>query len=71
MAKFIANIKRRATETEDLAQVISGRELEGILEAVANNLPALRHIRNMRLLRQANQQLTNRANIKDVAELSP
>ena len=71
MAKFIANIKRRAAEAEDLAQVISGRELEGILEAVANNLPALRHIRNMRLLRQANQQLTNRANIKDVAELSP
>ena len=71
MAKFIANIKRRATEAEDPAQVISGRELEGISEAVAINLAALCHIRNIRLLRQANQQLTNRANIKDVAELSP
>ena len=71
MAKFIANIKRRATEAEDPAQVISGRELEGISEAVAINLPALCHIRNIRLLRQANQQLTNQANIKDVPELSP
>ena len=71
MAKFIANIKRRATEAEDPAQVISGRELEGISEAVAINLAALCHIRNIRLLRQANQQLTNQANIKNVLELSP
>ena len=56
----MANTKRRATEAQDPAQVILGRELEGISEAVAINLPALHDIRrNIRLLRQANQQLTN------------
>ena len=52
-----ANIKRRATETQELTQVILGRELEGISEVAAINLPALNHIRrNVRLQRQANQQ---------------
>ena len=52
-----AIIKRSATETQELTQVILGRELEGILEAAAINLPTLNHRRrNVRLQRQANQQ---------------
>ena len=58
IAKVRANIKRRATETQDPAQVILGIELGGISEAAAINLPALHHIRrNIRLQRQVNQQL--------------
>ena len=69
-AKVRANIKRRATETQDLAQVILGIELGGILEAAVINLPALHHIRrNIRLQRQANQQLPIPANREDVPEL--
>ena len=50
IAKLRANIKRRATETQGPAQVILGRELGGISEAAAINLPALHHIRrNIRL----------------------
>ena len=41
IAKVRANIKRRATETQDPAQVILGIELGGISEAAAINLPAL------------------------------
>ena len=69
-AKVRANIKRRVTETQDPAQVILGIELGGILEAAAVNLPALHHIRrNIRLQRQANQQLPSPANGEDVPEL--
>ena len=40
------------------------------MEAAAINLPALRHIRkNIRLQRQANQQLPIAANREDVPEL--
>ena len=70
ISKVRANIQRRATETQDPAQIILGRELGGISEAAAINLPALRHIRrNIRLQRQANQQLPIRANREDVPEL--
>ena len=70
IAKVRANIKRRATETQDPAQVILGIELGGILEAAAINLPARHHIRrNIRLQRQANQQLPIPANREDVPEL--
>ena len=70
MAKVSANIKRRATETQDPAQVILGIELGGISEAAAINLPALHHIRrNIRLQRQVNQQLPIPANREDVPEL--
>ena len=67
------SIKRNLKRPSDREyRVISEREPEGISEAVAINLPALHHIRrNIQLLRQANQQLTNRANIKDVPELPP
>ena len=41
IAKVRENIKRRATETQDPAQVILGIELGGISEAAAINLPAL------------------------------
>ena len=69
-AKVRANIKRRATETRDPAQVILGIELGGISEAAAINLPALHHIRrNIRLQRQVNQQLPIPANREDVPEL--
>ena len=69
IAKVRANIKRRATETQDPAQVILGIELGGISEAAAINLPALHHItRNIRLQRQVNQQLPILAN-RDVPEL--
>ena len=71
IAKVRANIKRRATETQDPAQVILGRELGGISEAAAINFPVLHHIRrNIRLQRQANQQLPSPANREDVPELS-
>ena len=70
IAKVRANIKRRATETQDPAQVILGIELGGISEAAAINLPALHHIRrNIRLQRQVNQQLPIPANREDVPEL--
>ena len=70
ISKVRANIQRRATETQDPAQIILGRELGGISEAAAINLPALRHIRrNIRLQRQANQQLPITANREDVLEL--
>ena len=70
IAKVRANVKRRATETQDPVQVILGRELGGISEAAAINLPALHHIRrNIRLQRQANQQLPIPANREDVPEL--
>ena len=70
IAKVRADIKRRATETQDPAQVILGRELGGILKAAAINLPALHHIRrNIRLQKQANQQLPSPANREDVPEL--
>ena len=50
IAKDRANFKRRATETQDPAQVILGIKLGGISEAAAVNLPALHHIRrNIRL----------------------
>ena len=45
IAKVRANIKRRARETQDPVQVILERELGGISEAAAVNLPALHHIR--------------------------
>ena len=45
IAKVRANIKRRARDTQDPVQVILGRELGGISEAAAVNLPALHHIR--------------------------
>ena len=45
IAKVRANIKKRATETQDSAQVILGIELGGISEAAAINLLALHHIR--------------------------
>ena len=58
IAKVSANIKRRATGTQDSAQVILGRELGGISKAAAIHLPVLYHIRkNIRLQKQANQQL--------------
>ena len=70
IAKVRANIKRRATETQDPAQVILGIELGGISEAAAINLPAMHHIRrNMWLQRQADQQLPIPANREDVPEL--
>ena len=70
IAKVRANIKRRAAETEAPAQVILGRELRGISEAAAINLQALHHIRrNIRLQRQAKQQLPNLAEGEDVPEL--
>ena len=57
------NIKRRAIETQDPAQVILGIELGGISEVAAINLLALHHIRrNIRLQRQVNQQLPIPAN---------
>ena len=63
-------LKERATETQDPAQVILGIELEGISEAAAINVPVLRHVRrNIRLQRQANQQLPIPANREDVPEL--
>ena len=65
MTKVRANIKRRATHVP--AQVILGGQLGGISEAAAINLPALR--RNIRLQRQANQQLPNPTNRQDVPEL--
>ena len=57
IAKVRANIKRRATETQDPAQVILGIELGGISEAA------------IRLQRQVNQQLPIPANREDVPEL--
>ena len=70
IAKVRPNIKRRATETQDPAQVILGIEFGGISEAAALNLPALRLIRrNIRLQRQANQQLPITANREDVHEI--
>ena len=70
IAKVRANIKRRATETQDPAQVILGIELGGISEAAAINLPVLHHIRrNVRLQRQVNQQLPIPANKEDAPEL--
>ena len=70
IAKVRANIKRRATETQNPAQVILRRELGGISEAAAINLPALHHIRrNIRLQKQSNQQLPSPANREDVPEL--
>ena len=70
ISKVRANIQRRATETQDPAQIILGRELVGISKAAAINLPDLRHIRrNIRLQRQANQQLPITANREDVLEL--
>ena len=70
IAKVRANIKRRARETQDPVQVILERELGGISEAAAVNLPALHHIRwNIQLQRQANQQLPSPANRKDVPEI--
>ena len=71
IAKARANIKRRATETQDPAQVILGIELGGISETAAINLPALHYLRrNIRLQMQANQQLPIPANREDVPELS-
>ena len=69
IAKVRANIKRRATETQDPAQVILGRELGGISKVAAINLPALHHIRRNMLQRQANPQLPIPANREDVPEL--
>ena len=70
IVKVRANIKRRATETQDPAQVVLGRELGGISEAGAINLPALHHIRrNIWFQWQVNQQLRNPANREDVPEL--
>ena len=70
IAKVRANIKGRATETQDPAQVMLGIKLGGISEAAAFNLQALHHIRrNIRLQRQANQQLLIPANREDVPEL--
>ena len=72
IAKVSANIKRRATETQDPVQVILGRELGGISEAAAFNLPVLHHIRrNIRLQKRANHQLPNPANREDVPDLPP
>ena len=63
--------KRRATETQGPAQVILGIEIGGISEVAAINLPALHHIRrNIRLQRQANQQLPIQANREYVPKLS-
>ena len=63
--------KRRATETQGPAQVILGIELGGISEVAAIILPALHHIRrNIRLQRQANQQLPIQANREYVPKLS-
>ena len=71
ISKVRANIKRKATETQDLAQAILERELGGESEAAAINLPALHHIRRIiRLQRQANQQLPSPANRQDVLALS-
>ena len=70
IVKVRANIKRRATETQDPSQVVLGRELGGISEAGAINLPALHHIRrNIWFQRAVNQQLPNPANREDVPEL--
>ena len=69
IAKVRANIKRRATETQDPAQVILGRELGGISKVAAINLPALHHIRRNMLQRQANPQLPIPTNREDVPEL--
>ena len=69
IAKVRANIKRRATETQDPAQVILGRELGGISKVAAINLPALHHIRRNMLQRQANPQLPIPANREGVPEL--
>ena len=60
--KVRANIKRRATETQDPTQVILGRKLGGISKVSVINWPALHHMRrNISLQRQANQQLPNPA----------
>ena len=68
IAKVRANIKRRATETQDPAQV--GTELRGTSESAAINLPVLHHIRrNIWLQRQGNQQLPSPANREDVPEV--
>ena len=51
IAKVRANIKRRATETQDPAQV--GTELRGTSESAAINLPVLHHIRRNIMIAKA------------------
>ena len=69
IAKVRANIKRRATETQDPAQVLLGRVLGEISKIAAINLPALHHIRrNIRLQRQVNQQVRTPAKREDAPE---
>ena len=69
IVKVRANIKKRATETQDPAQVTLGIEPGEISEEAAINLPTVRHIKNIRLERQVNQQLQIPANREDVPEL--
>ena len=69
IADIRVNIKGRATGTQDTGQVILGRKFGGISQAAAINLPALDYKRrNIRLQRQANEEMPSPANIEDVPE---